>query len=116
MPDDLPATFTSTRRDPRTPISSGVTALVDGKPAQLVDLSTGGAQFTSGGTIRPNQLVRINLTTPTRSLRLVALVAWATFEMSKASGSPQYRVGVAFTAGDVALVQDVCREHGSTLS
>jgi hypothetical protein len=114
MADELPATFTSTRRDPRMRIASGVAVLVDGHPAGIVDLSTGGAQITSDVAIRPNQLVRVTLVTTTRSLRLVALVAWSTFERPGHTGQPQYRLGVTFTGGDVGVVQEVCHEHDAT--
>jgi hypothetical protein len=96
-----------TRRAPRFKVRSGVEVQLDGNPASVVDLSTVGAQVVSPTVLRPNQKVRITLPNDEFLLRFRGAVAWAKFELPKASQAPQYRAGVEFTDGDAAAIDSV---------
>lgn len=86
------------RRALRVRMPEGVLVQIDGTPAELVDLSTLGAQIVSPRTLRPNQRVRVLLADDSGVYRAVAGVAWSTFELPK--GHPQYRVGMEFSNAD----------------
>ena len=73
--------------------------LVDGSPATLVDLSTGGAQVMSQSSLKPNQRVRLTLP-GSPPVRLNGSITWAMFEMP--GGVPRYRAGVTFVDPDTA--------------
>ena len=96
-----------TRRAPRFRIREGVEVQLDGNPAAVVDLSVVGAQVISPTVLRPNQKVRITLPNEDFLLRFRGAVAWAKFELPKASKAPQYRAGVEFTDADAAAVDSV---------
>lgn len=89
-----------TRRHPRFRMRDGVVAQLDGKDAEVVDLSAGGAQVVSAATLRPNQKVRVSLPLEPDA-RLRATVAWAFFELPKGpSATPRYRAGIEFDDED----------------
>lgn len=95
-----------TRRVPRVRVKPGTEVLVDGAIAQLIDLSTMGAQVISPTILKPNQRVRVSLPVPTGA-RSVAIVAWALFELPKGKPSPQYRAGLEFASADQGSLQQV---------
>ncbi len=92
-----------TRREARIRIARGVTVLVDGNAAALVDLSATGAQIVSDLVLRPNQRVRLALPGTDAAPRFSGVVVWALFEM--ASGGPRYRAGIQFLDADADLVR-----------
>jgi hypothetical protein len=82
-----------TRRAPRVRIKDGVEVSVDGNAAQLVDLSTVGAQVVSATVLKPNQRVRVIMGDGKKAVRCAGAIAWAAFEMPK--GMPtRYRAGI----------------------
>jgi hypothetical protein len=83
-----------TRRAPRFNMASGIEVVIDGKPANLINLSVVGAQVVSPTILKPNQRVRMVLQDPNGPLRCMAGVAWAAFEMPKSG--PVYRAGIEF--------------------
>jgi hypothetical protein len=88
---------------------------LDGNPAAVVDLSTTGAQVISPTVLRPNQKVRITLPNEDFLLRFRGAVAWAKFELPKASSqTAQYRAGVEFTDGDAAAIDSVIHRNRNT--
>jgi PilZ domain len=91
------------RREARVRVTRGVTVLIDGNPAVLVDVSAGGAQIVSDLVLRPNQRIRIALPGAGALPRFSGVVAWALFEMT--SGSPRYRAGVQFLDADAGTVR-----------
>jgi hypothetical protein len=101
-PAPAPLDQRGTRRAPRTPIAGTVEVLVDGNPVALVDVSVIGAQVISPSILRPNQRIRVTLPDPGRPIRVVAGVAWASFEMPKAG--PRYRAGIEFFDADATAV------------
>ena len=100
-----------TRRAPRFRVRDGVEVQLDGNPASVVDLSVVGAQVISPTVLRPNQKVRITIPNDDFMLRFRGAVAWAKFELPKASKAPQYRAGVEFTDADAAAVDSVISRH-----
>jgi hypothetical protein len=99
-----------TRRVPRIRMQAGLEAQVDGTAAQLVDLSTLGAQVVSGMPLKPNQRVRFNLPADMGG-RMVATVAWASFELPKGRPLPQYRAGLEFTNANPKPLEQFCLAH-----
>jgi hypothetical protein len=108
--DDLD--WRGTRRVPRIRMKPGIEVQVDGSPAQLVDLSTLGAQVVSGAALKPNQRVRFSLPSDA-SARLVATVAWANFELPKGKPLPQYRAGLEFANPDSRVLEHFCVTYAS---
>jgi hypothetical protein len=96
-PSVQPLDNTGTRRASRVRLRDGLDALLEGHSVRLVDLSTYGAQITSTGVLKPNQRVRLSLVDEKGSIRCVAVVVWAAFELPRAPRTrPHYRVGLAF--------------------
>jgi hypothetical protein len=91
-------------------MASGVSVLVDGNAATLVDLSSAGAQVVSNAVLRPNQRVRVSLD-GTMAERFSGSVAWASLEF--AGGRPQYRVGIEFSDADSSVIGAFCERHGA---
>ena len=79
----------------------GLTVLLDGNPATLVDLSFCGAQVITSATLKPNQRVRMSLPQTGRA-RIGASVRWANFEIPKRG--PCYRAGLKFLDADPAAI------------
>jgi hypothetical protein len=98
-----PMQIRTTRRAVRVKMPTGVEAIVDGHPVQLIDLSIHGAQVLSCEILRPNQKIRIALE-PQSGTRFQAAVAWATFELPRAN-EPHYRAGMEFFDADPVHVQ-----------
>jgi len=112
QPTPIPAAILDpdgTRGLARFPIAEGIQPMIDGYPATLIDLSTGGAQIIATTTLRPGQRVRIALPTPTRALRLGAIVAWAQLEMT--SGRMLYRAGLQFVSHSPEAIESFIATH-----
>ncbi len=109
-PAAAPLDFRGTRRAARFRIPGGINILVDGSPAQLIDLSTLGAQVVSPASLRPNQRVRMTLPDDAGQVRFNAVVAWASFEIPAAAG-PRYRAGIEFADADASAVDGFISRH-----
>jgi hypothetical protein len=99
-----------TRRAERVRLMSGIPVTVDGNTAELVDLSSIGAQVVSRIILRPNQRVRLALPEGKRSLRCAGWVVWATFEMP-AGQQPRYRAGLKLTGIEGESLQSFAERH-----
>ncbi|HXE79299.1 MAG TPA: PilZ domain-containing protein [Vicinamibacterales bacterium] len=101
-----------TRRAVRIPLREGLDALLEGHTVRLVDLSGYGAQITSTGVLRPNQRVRLSLVDERGSIRCVALVVWAAFELPRPPRTrPHYRAGLAFLDANREAVEAFADRH-----
>jgi hypothetical protein len=111
-PIDTPAPLDQrgTRRAPRFRIPGDVGVTIDGNPATLVDLSTIGAQVVSPTILKPNQRVRVSLADDQATVRVSAVIAWASFEIPARIG-PRYRAGIEFVDADPAAVDAYCARH-----
>ena len=69
------------RQASRVKMPAGSDILVDGAPAILVDISTSGAQVVSSTILKPNQRVRIVVTTNGTAGRSAGSVVWSSVEM-----------------------------------
>jgi hypothetical protein len=99
-----------TRRAPRVRIEA-VEVLVDGNPAQLIDLSVLGAQVVSASVLKPNQRVRFVLSDAGRgTVRCQGSVAWASFEMPKGHAA-RYRAGIEFSNANAAAISAFAERH-----
>jgi hypothetical protein len=94
----------TTRRAVRVRMPSGLEAIVDGSPVQLIDVSIHGAQVISWDVLKPTQRVRITLEAKVGP-RFSAAVAWATYELPRTT-DPHYRAGVEFQDADPARVEE----------
>lgn len=100
-----------TRRAPRHRVRNGVEIQLDGNPASVVDLSTVGAQVLSPTILRPNQKVRVSIPHDDFVMRFRGAIAWAKFELPRASAPQRYRAGVEFTDADAAAVDAFCNKN-----
>jgi hypothetical protein len=112
LPIDTPAPLDQrgTRRAPRFRIPGDVGVMIDGNPATVVDLSTIGAQVVSPTVLKPNQRVRVTLADDQATVRVSAVIAWASFEIPARIG-PRYRAGIEFVDADPAAVDAYCARH-----
>jgi CheY-like chemotaxis protein len=99
-----PLDWQGTRRAPRFRMKKGAEIQLDGNAAAVVDFSTVGAQVLSGTILRPNQKVRVTIPNDDTLVRCRGTIAWAKFELPKASAPPVYRAGVEFLDADAKAV------------
>ena len=99
-----------TRRAVRVKIAAGVDALLDGRGAAIMDLSTVGAQVVSPNALKPNQRIAVALEDQAADVRFSASVVWTSFEIPPNSG-PRYRAGLNFDDADAASVEAFCERH-----
>jgi CheY-like chemotaxis protein len=93
-----------TRRVPRVAIQPGVEILIDGKEADLIDLSLGGAQVLSATVVRPNKPVRVVMPDEDALLKVNGVIVWSRFELPPGRSLPHYRAGIAFSDPDPETV------------
>jgi hypothetical protein len=110
-PSRQPLDTSGTRRVPRVRLRAGIGVHIDGAHAELVDLSTMGAQVVSATVLKPNQRVRVVVPVETETTRAVGTVAWARFELPKGSAEPRYRAGLSFSISDADLLLRLCLLH-----
>jgi hypothetical protein len=101
---------TGTRRAPRFKLAGRVEAVVDGKKALLVDLSTVGAQVVAPLALKPNQEIAMALPDEDGIVRFNAKVAWTSF-VPTSEGAPRYRAGIDFVDADAAAVGSFIERH-----
>jgi hypothetical protein len=101
--------YRGTRRAARYRLVQGTSALVDGGEAEIVDLSTMGAQLLVRAALRPRQRIRVALSDDAGVVKLSAEVAWVRFEIPQAT--PRYRAGVEFRNPELGRVEAFCKRH-----
>jgi hypothetical protein len=106
-----PLDWHGTRRAHRHRLRDGVEIQLDGNPANVVDLSSVGAQVLSQTVLRPNQKVRVSIPNDDFVMRFRGAIAWARFELSRGEGPPRYRAGVEFTDADNQAVDSFCAKN-----
>jgi hypothetical protein len=99
-----------TRRAPRVRIREKVEVLVDGNAAELIDLSSVGAQVLSPKMLKPNQRIRLTLPEGKKAIRCTGSIAWASFEMPKGE-SPRYRAGIELSGTDPVALTNFADRH-----
>jgi hypothetical protein len=109
-PEPQPLDQRGTRRAPRFKIQPKALASVDTVKATLLDLSTIGAQLVTTVQLKPGQQVRTTLDDKTGSVRFIATVVWASFEISP-KGVSRYRAGLEFTDADAVEVDAYIGRH-----
>ncbi len=83
-----------TRRAPRFKVKVSTHATVDGSQAQIVDLSTVGAQLVVPGSLGPKREVTVALGPVRKPLTAPGIIVWARVELSRKG--PVSRIGVEF--------------------
>jgi len=101
------------RRAARVRIAEGIEVLVDGDPAQLLDLSILGAQVVASFALKPNQRVRVSFADARGVVRCLGSVAWASFEMPKDLPT-RYRAGIEFNGANAEALSLFCEKHRKT--
>ncbi len=101
------------RRAPRVRIAEGVEVLIDGDPAQLIDLSILGAQVVASFALKPNQRVRVSFADARGVVRCLGSVTWASFEMPKDLPT-RYRAGIDFPGANAEALSLFCEKHRRT--
>ena len=105
-----PVDYRGTRRAERVNIASNVEVQIEGNPAHLVNMSTVGVQVTSSTILKPNQRIRLSLSTQPGATRYKSVVAWASFEL--AQGVPRYRAGIELLDGsDQGTLAKFIKKH-----
>ena len=105
-----PVDYRGTRRAERVNIASNVEVQIEGNPAYLVNMSTVGVQVTSSTILKPNQRIRLSLSTQPGATRYKSVVAWASFEL--AQGVPRYRAGIELLDGsDQGTLAKFIKKH-----
>ena len=105
-----PLDYRGTRRAERFSIASGVEVQIEGNAAQLINMSAVGVQVVSATILKPNQRVRLSLTTQPGAARITSVVAWASFELPQ--GAARYRAGIEFLdKADHAAVAKFIKKH-----
>lgn len=105
-----PLDWHGTRRAPRVRVRNDVQIQLDGNAAQVVDLSVIGAQALCSRSLRPDQKIRVAITSENEVRRFRASVAWARFELARPPQQPHYRVGVEFVDADADWLLLFCEK------
>ena len=101
-----------TRRVPRLRVEEDTGILIDGHSVRIVDLSTYGAQITSPAVLKPGQRVRVGLVDELGSVRCVAVVVWAAYELPRPPRTKaHYRAGLAFVDGAPDAINAFALRH-----
>lgn len=98
-----------TRRAPRFPVKASTRAAVDGDQAQIVDLSTVGAQLVVPGSLKPKHAVTVTLGSGRKPLNAPGIIVWARVELSRKG--PVSRIGVEFADPDQAALDAFIQAH-----
>jgi hypothetical protein len=112
-PEAQPLDQRGTRRAQRFKMQPKALASVDAVKATLLDLSTIGAQLVTTLQLKPGQNVRMTLDDKTGSVRFIAAVMWASFEITP-KGVSRYRAGLEFADADAADVDAYIGRHKAT--
>ncbi|HEY3042784.1 MAG TPA: PilZ domain-containing protein [Vicinamibacterales bacterium] len=84
--------------------------LVNGEPSHLIDLSITGAQVLLPTRVRPNEPVRLVLSSEAGETRFPGTVVWSVAVPTR--GSIQYRAGVKLSKPDTKWIEDYCHQFG----
>jgi hypothetical protein len=101
---------TPKRRVHRITMPEGAAVLVDGVRADLIDLSTLGAQIVSPTILRPNQKILVVMDREGVVLRTQAAIAWSSLELTPKALT--YRAGVEFVYAQPKLLSIVPQPTG----
>ncbi len=99
-------------RDKRVAMmGSGYRAILEGRPAAIVNLSMSGAQLRGAARVLPDQpaVVKIGWPLDDRQCAVLARVRWVRFEPDTARDQGLYRVGMEFETWDVARLKEIMR-------
>jgi len=99
-----------TRRAPRFKMKDKTAISIDANAGAVLDLSTIGAMVVTGAALRPLQELKIILTDAAGNVKVLAKVAWASFEIPP-DGGPRYRAGIEFVDADAAAVDAFIQGH-----
>lgn len=99
-----------TRRAARFKMAAKTAALVEGKSAAVIDLSSVGAMVVSAAAIKPEQRVEIVFTDSTGNIAVAATVVWTAYEAG-ADGSARYRAGLDFIEPDGDAIDAFAQRH-----
>ena len=117
----LPADYRGTRATERFTVPSGLKVQLDGESAVLLDFSKTGVRIVCPRILRPAQQVRLAMVLEKKSVRIRALVVWASFEPARGTGRPKYRAGLQFSQVDPkalaafwdALIEECAADSGA---
>ena len=105
-----PQEHRGTRRAPRFKLARSIDVRVNGHQAELVDVSTIGAQVIATVALKPNQRVRLVLSDTHGAVRCAAVVTWAALEIVP-RGGPRYRAGLEFLDANTTALDAYCSRH-----
>jgi hypothetical protein len=98
-----------TRRATRFQMKDSTRAAVDGDAAQVVDLSTVGAQLVVPGSLGPRRVVTVTLGPERKALDAPGTIVWARVEISRKG--PVSRIGVEFTGPNQPALDAFIQAH-----
>lgn len=78
---------------------------INGESVKLCDLSTSGSQVISQKTLRPGQVVTVQLPLDESDVACSGTVVWARTEAKVAAQPPSCRVGIRFAKADTTAIE-----------
>ena len=100
-----------TRRAVRFLMNDDTEVRINGTSARLINLSVSGAQVVAPIRVRPSEVIRLVLLDKAAELRLAAVVAWATLEISGKDPEQCYRLGLEFRNSAPNGLEKFCIRH-----
>lgn len=85
--------------------------IVNGDPADLIDLSVSGAQVLASVCLRPLKAARVVLLDEGKQTKLQGTVAWAM--ALPGQGTMMYRAGIEFVSPDSTKLAAYCAKYGT---
>ena len=105
-----PLDYRGTRRADPFNNQPGTEIQIEGNPVQVVNMSVVGVQVLSSGILRPNQKIRLSLSSQPGATRFRSLVVWSTFELPE--GVARYRAGIEILDhSDQAAITKFIKKH-----
>lgn len=84
--------------------------VVNGAPSALIDLSVTGAQVLLPTRVRPNEPVRVVLSSEAGEARFPGTIVWSVAVPT--GGSIHYRAGIKLSKPDTKWIESYCRQFG----
>jgi chromosome segregation ATPase len=92
-----------------------LTVQINGNPGRLCDLSISGCQVLSPTALKPNQVVKIQLSSDLAApVTCTGRIVWTRLEAAGPGRPLSYRAGVRFTAADEQAIESFATLHGAT--
>ena len=91
-----------------------VAVQINGDSGTLFDLSISGCQLLSPSALKPNQIIKVQLSSGPPPVTCTGKVVWTRLEPAGKGRPLSYRAGVRFTKADEEAIETFAARHGAS--